>query len=346
MLRTRSGCTSDGVLLPLPGVEMMRREASIGDATVSVVIPSYNCGHYVVKAVESVLKQSCPPQEIILVDDGSTDHTREVLEPYRKAIVYLYQKNAGEPAARNTGIRHASGEFIAFLDADDMWLPEKLELQMEYFARHPEVALVYSDMAIFDETGILHESVKDWLKVSMPSGFVFPQLFAETLFGSGTVVFRKSSIEKVGYFDETFFVGSDYEMWLRMARYFKFGYVDKPLLMYRQHASMATRGLGLALQDGLPWEAKVITKILSSYPEVRRELGDSTVRRRLARPYFYLGYSCLDRGNHDEARKLLSRSLRQWPWSLRCQLLYALMFLTPSQVSGLRNVYHRLFAQQ
>jgi glycosyltransferase involved in cell wall biosynthesis len=311
-------------------------------SSVSVVIPAYNSAPYIARTLETVLQQSYRPYEIIVVDDGSTDDTPNVLKKYRDRIIYIHQDNAGEPAARNTGIRHARGEFIAFLDADDLWLPDKLEVQMDYFEQHPEVALVYSDMKLFTETGIIHESVKEWLGMSLPSGYVFPQLFAETLFGSGTVVFRKTCVEQVGFFDESFLVGSDYEMWLRMARRFRFGCVDKPLLMYRHHPTMATRGLGKALQNGIPWEGKVISRILDLYPEVEKELGRSAVRKRLARPYFYLGVSRLDNGHHAEARGLFAQSLQQWPWSLRCQLRYAAAFLNPSQLSRLKGLYHRI----
>jgi glycosyltransferase involved in cell wall biosynthesis len=311
-------------------------------AAVSVVIPAYNSAHHISETLESVYDQSYRPREIIVVDDGSTDDTRAILEKYHDRVVYIYQKNAGEPAARNTGIRRASGDFIAFLDADDLWLPNKLRLQMDYFDKHPEVALVYTDMKQFDENGIVHESIKEWLEMSPPSGYVFPQLFAETLFGSGTVVFRKSCVEKAGFFDESFFVGSDYEMWLRMARHFQFGYVDEPLMMYRHHASMATRGLGRSLQNGVPWEGKVINKILALYPEVEKELGRSAVRRRRARPYFYLGVGSLERGKHAEARKLLGESLRQWPWSLRGLIRYGATFMTPSQLAKVKHFYHKL----
>jgi len=318
----------------------MMQTSEVKAASVSVVIPTYNCARYIAETLESVLRQSLRPHEIIVVDDGSTDDPQRVLEQYRDRIIYIYQENAGEPAARNTGIRQARGDFIAFLDADDLWLPDKLKFQMDYFEKHPEVALVYSDMKLFDETGIVHESVKEWLKMSPPSGYVFRELFAETLFGSGTVILRKACVERVGFFDEAFLVGSDYEMWLRMARHFKFGYVDKPLLMYRHHATMATRGLGRALQNGIPWEGKVINKILTLFPEAEKELGRSAVRRRLARPYLYLGVSWLNHGDHIEARRLFGRSLRQWPWSLRCQLRYLATFLNPAQLSWMKGLYH------
>src|SRR5271168_1713419 len=102
-------------------------EVRMPNASVSAIIVVYNCEQYVRFAVDSVLAQTRPANEVIVVDDGSTDGTRQVLESYKDKIKYVYQKNAGEPAARNTGMRHSSSDYVAFLDADDLWLPEKLQ---------------------------------------------------------------------------------------------------------------------------------------------------------------------------------------------------------------------------
>lgn len=310
---------------------------------VSVVIPTYNCARYIAAAVESVLCQTRAPDELIVVDDGSTDDTRRVLEPYRSRIRYLYQENRGEPAARNAGIRAASCEFVAFLDADDLWVSEKLALQMNYFDRHPECGLVYSDMQIFDRSGVVHASVKQWLGMQLPTGRVFPQLFKETLFGSGTVVCRKECFEKAGCFDETFTVGCDYEMWLRLARNYEFGCVDKPLLLYRQHPEMATHGKGKVLPGGVPWEARAVLSILELHPEIVGELGQTAIRHRLARPYFYLGCAALETGEHRQARVLLRQAIRRWPGNPRYLTLYLASCLTPVQLVKTRNIYHRVF---
>src|SRR5581483_4688288 len=179
---------------------------TIRNTKVSVVIPTYNCEQYITATIDSVLTQTCPPSEIIVVDDGSTDRTAEILKPYEGRIRYLYQKNRGEPAARNLGIRNSREELIACLDADDLWLPRKLELQMPYFDRHPDCALVYTDTSSFDESGVLNESLRVQFQQTFSSGNIFAQLFRETMFGSGTVVFRKACLEKVGWFDESFLV--------------------------------------------------------------------------------------------------------------------------------------------
>jgi glycosyltransferase involved in cell wall biosynthesis len=316
-------------------------KTSVKTRTVSAIIPVYNCAKYIGKSIESVLAQTNRPHEIIVVDDGSTDGTYEALNPYLDSIIYVYQKNAGEPAARNTGIRHSSGEYIAFLDADDLWLPDKLQLQMDYFAAHPECSLVYTDMATFNENGILVKSVRAFRGRVYHGGRIFPYVFQETLFGSGSVVFRKDCCEKAGYFDESFLIGCDYEMWLRMSRHFEFGYVDKPLLMYRQHQEMNSRTLGTVPQNGMPWLAKVLNRILELHPEIRSELGESVVNQRLAVPYAWLGRTWMIQGDHAEARKLFSGALRLAPWNLHYRLLYLSTFLTPSHATKAADIYSK-----
>ena len=311
-------------------------------ASVSVVIPVYNNEPYIAAAVQSVLCQTRQPDEVIVVDDGSTDGTAEVLKSYRDRIKYVYQRNRGEPAARNRGICEAASEHVAFLDGDDLWCANKLELQMKYLDRHPECALVYSDMSTFDENGVIDASVNSRFGISPPSGRIFAALFERSLFGSGSVVFRKKCIDKVGYFDEALLVGSDYEMWLRISRHFDMGAVDQPLLSYRHHATMSTRGLGLKMRDGVPWEVAVISKILQLYPQAIDELGKSTVKRRLSRPYAGVAYARVRQNEPKEARPLLRKAMACWPTNTWYWILYGATFLNSGQIAATRKLYRRL----
>jgi glycosyltransferase involved in cell wall biosynthesis len=309
---------------------------------VSIVIPAYNSEKYVADAVKSVLQQTYVSREVIVVDDGSTDGTAAALKPFSDVVRYLHQTNRGEPAARNLGIRNARGEYIAFVDADDLWLPEKLARQMAYLAAHPNCAFVYTDMSTFDEHGVIDPSVKVRFHLTFPTGNIFRPLFYETLFGSGSMVFRKDCVEKTGYFDEEFLVGSDYEMWLRLARHFEGGVVDMPLLMYRQHSTMSMRGLGKALWNGVPWEAAVLKKILRLYPEVPDELGRSFVNQRLSKPYANLAQLHFQQQDHRTARQLFREALRYWPGNLHYRLSYLATFLSPGQLAALRKAYRKL----
>jgi glycosyltransferase involved in cell wall biosynthesis len=318
------------------------RTIDMNPESVSVVIPVYNNEAYIAAAVKSVLSQTLPPTEIIVVDDGSTDSTAAALESLRGSIKYLYQQNRGEPSARNRGIRESTGEYIAFLDGDDLWHPSKLELQMNYVREHPDCALVYTDMSTFDENGVIDASVKERLRMSLPSGHIFPALFMTALFGSGSVVFRRECIQKVGYFNEEFLVGCDYEMWLRIARHFEVGAVDHPLLMYRHHASMSTRGLGLKMYKGVPWEVAVLSKILRLYPEAIAELGKTDIGRRMSKPYAGLAYAQFRQNEYKKARPLLRKAIAHWPTNVWYWLLYGTTFLHPAQIAATRKLYRRL----
>jgi len=315
-------------------------------ARVSAVIPAYNCAAYIADAVKSVLSQTRPPTEVIVVDDGSTDATARALEPFMDQICYVYQPNRGEPAARNRGVREATGQYIAFLDGDDLWLPNKLELQMQYFARNPECALVYTDMGTFHESGVVDASVKERFRMALPSGKIFRPLFMKSLFGSGSVVLRKECIERVGFFDEDFLVGCDYEMWLRVARNFEVGVVDQPLLMYRFHDEMATaRGIARSLWKGVPWEVAVLSKILRLYPEAVSELGKSAVNRRMSRPYVRIALAHLRLHDHQSARSVFREAISLWPANLRYWTFYVATFLQPAQITTARKLYRQFSGQ-
>ena len=310
-------------------------------ARISTIIPTYNCQKYIRDAVDSVLSQTYPVHEVIVVDDGSTDGTEEVLADYAGRIRYFRQSNSGPPVARNTGLANATGDFIALLDSDDLWVPNKIQRQMEYLESHPTCGLVYSDMKTFDDGGIIEESVKVSRNLMMPSGHIFPQMFAETLFQTSSVLVRRSCVDAVGGFDESLRMGDDYELFLRLAHRFELGYVDEPLVLYRQHATQGTRTWGKQLQQGVPWEFLVLKKIVDRYPEVVEELGQQTIRQRLSKPYVALAYACLAEGAPRDARRLMRGALHYWPGSLGYLRCYCLTFLPAKLVEKLRGVYDR-----
>lgn len=307
---------------------------------VSVVIPVYNCERYIGDAIRSVQAQTYPASEIIVVDDGSSDGTSAAVQAC-SGVKYLRQQNRGEPAARNLGIQHAAGDLIAFLDGDDLWTPDKLALQLPCLQAHPAWAMIYSDMATFDDRGVIDGSVKQRFQITFPQGNIFRQLFQETLFGSGSVVVHKEVFHKIGMFDESLLVGSDYEMWLRIARHFEVGYIDKPLLLYRQHSSMSTLNLGRALQDGMPWEAVVLKKVLKGYPAIAAECGRSLVNRRLAKPFACMGHTLLRLGDHTHARPMFRQALRYWPANRSYAFFYLATFAKPGCLAVARRIFGR-----
>jgi glycosyltransferase involved in cell wall biosynthesis len=201
---------------------------------VTAVIPTYNYGRFVTQAVDSTLAQTYGNVEILVVDDGSTDDTREQLAPYADRIRYLYQENQSVAAARNTGIRAAKGNLIAFLDADDLWHPHKLELQIRYLADHPAVHLVAVDR--------LPEGVSHWpplTNLAHPRArpITAEELVLRPYFAPSGVLVRKECFDTVGFFDTSLRNAEDYDMWIRIACRFAVVKLEVPLWWYRVHGN-------------------------------------------------------------------------------------------------------------
>jgi len=202
---------------------------------VSVIIAAYNKASLTVKTVESVLNQTYKNIEIIVVDDGSTDNTRQLLIPYQDRIRYIHKKNGGACSARNMGIGLAEGEYIGLLDCDDLYLPEKIELSVNLLEEHPDFGLVHSAAYFVDEKGRILRTFSHPRSRCM--GWVAKDLLFRDFICNSTVVARKACFDKVGLFDETIFTPGDWDMWLRLAEEYKVGYINAPLVLYRASGS-------------------------------------------------------------------------------------------------------------
>jgi GT2 family glycosyltransferase len=196
---------------------------------VSVIIPTYNRAALVPEAVSSVLRQQFAGQEIIVVDDGSDDDTRQQLLPVLSRIHYVRQEHAGVSTARNTGIGLARGEWLAFLDSDDLWQPDKLPRQMEYLAKHPDLRICQTQ-EIWMRNG-LRWNPKNYHQ--KPSGHCFDALLERCLVSPSAVVLHRSLMEEVGGFDEDLPACEDYDMWLRIGWRHPIGLLPEPLVIKR-----------------------------------------------------------------------------------------------------------------
>ena len=226
---------------------------------VSVIIPTYNSAKYIRNALESVLSQTYSNFEIVVVNDGSTDNTDEILRPYFDRIIYMEQKNTGPAAARNVGIQHAKGDFIAFLDADDIWLPLKLKKQMRVFHENPNVGLVYSRNVEFD-----HETGKEVL-VSPPkvfSGRVFDELLLEGFILLSTVIISKPVLKDVGGFDPDLHTAEDTNLFLRIAKRYSVLGMEDILVRKRKHAANLSDRVDIEIGSLVN-----LDRIVSLYPE-------------------------------------------------------------------------------
>ncbi len=198
---------------------------------VSVVIPTYNRGDTIKKSIDSVLAQIYKNLEVIVVDDGSTDNTQDVVESYvdPKVRYVKLPKNRGANVARNTGIKRAKGEFIAFLDSDDRWEPEKISKQMEVYENSSDdIKVVYCGEDMQSDKGNRFYMPEKW--VNPKEGDVFRPLLRGNFVGTVSLLVKKECFEEVGYFDEELPRAQDWDMALRLAKEFKFKLVDEPLV--------------------------------------------------------------------------------------------------------------------
>jgi glycosyltransferase involved in cell wall biosynthesis len=193
----------------------------------SVIIPVYNGAEFVGSAIRSVLEQTERDLDLIVVDDGSTDDTREVVRRFDDPRLRLIeQSNAGPSAARNRGIAEARGEWVGFLDADDSWMPEKLAKHLECAAKHPEAGLIYSSVVVVGDD----DSFIELLHARITGDALESLLFGNKISGGGSsVTIRRDVFSRVGSFDPSIRFGEDWELWLRIASAFPFAAVDEPL---------------------------------------------------------------------------------------------------------------------
>jgi GT2 family glycosyltransferase len=303
---------------------------------VTVVIPSYNSGRFVREAVESVLAQTYRNLETILIDDGSQDDTREQLAPYVGRIHYVYQTNQGLSAARNAGIRRARGEFIALLDADDLWHPQKIELQMQYLEEHPTVGLVAGD-AMRDRREI-HMAIKGASQDKV-SHLSINQLVLRPLFGPSSALIRKQCFNTVGLFDTRLHLTQDYEMWVRIACHFPLVQLRLPLWWYRVHDANMSHAIARTEEDRLRATRIVFAR--------GRPLGRHFFLRQKALSYVAYSTSCDYDTSGTELRALhrITRSLLLWPLPYRRRDVTTVLARPKRLVVLLLRLLRRLAAQ-
>lgn len=211
--------------------------------TVSVIIPTYNCEIYIAETLNSVLHQTFQDLELIVVDDGSTDRTRQIIASYGARVRLIAQTNSGVCAARNRGILEATGQYICLMDHDDYWFPEKLALQLEQMNQHPEVGLVYSTFAWWHPKAEDVFPDPDFYKDESPasaiddefSGWIYHLLLLDCWVLTSSALIRAEVFNKCGVFDESLPYSEDWDLWLRISREYPFIKLKKTLTLYRQH---------------------------------------------------------------------------------------------------------------
>jgi glycosyltransferase involved in cell wall biosynthesis len=289
---------------------------------VVVVLPCYNAANYLPRALESVLAQTYIDFCICAVDDGSTDKTPDILKRYSGFGLHFRQEHAGPAAARNLGIRMSKSRYVAFLDADDYWLPEKLQRQIALLEQNPGVGLVCSDCATLRE-GKIGSSY--FANGYVPrTGKLFERLTRECFIFTPTVVVRRECLDDVGLFNESLQVSEDFNLWLRIAARWEIAVVPEVLAIRDtrpEGLSLATR-VEINLQNGIAAleDVRSVCKGLSG-----GELH--ALHKTLSERYYLYGSYLLANGMRDDSRKPLASALRCQPARWQALVKLACSFL-------------------
>lgn len=339
---------------------------------ISVIIPTYNCKNYIIQAISSVLDQTYKKVEIIVVDDGSTDGTYGVLKPLLGRIKYVSQQNGGVSKARNVGMGLAQGEFIAFLDADDFWLPSKLELQWRFLKKFSHVAAIFSDFALSNSNGEIIEprgikksypvfntykvkiddifsstdnsytntsSARQGKRMDIYYGNIFKFLFLGNFIKTSSIVVRKQASEQIGKFNPNLKTQEDYEYFLRLSMRFDLSYIDSPLVITRKRADQLTRDD--QKESTVSKSLEVIENISS---EAKQIVGKEIVKRRLAEKYRTLGLVYLGKRKKRQARDAIKVSLQHNRLDMFSFFIYFWSFLPFRFAEFLRKTGRKVFS--
>ena len=293
----------------------MQTYVSKAQPLVSIVIPTHNRSHLVTRAIASVLGQTWQDLECLVVDDGSTDATQAVVQEIGDArLRYLKNEtNVGAPASRNRGLQKARGRYVALLDDDDEWLPEKLEKQLLLFDAAPErVGLVYSGFHyVSGETGRIVSTYRP-----VHRGAVYPELLKDCILGSPTPLAKRECFTKAGGFDESLPSCQDWDMWLRIAKVCDFEFISEPLARHYVHGQQISANLDTKIDARTRILRKHATDI-GRYPRIHY-----AHLKRLAILYFL-------KGENSRARRLLLQGVRTYPLQVTGYLHLLLSIVPP-----------------
>jgi glycosyltransferase involved in cell wall biosynthesis len=299
---------------------------------ISVVVPAYNASSWIKETLDSILAQTFQDFEVIVVDDGSTDDTADLIESYGGVVRCVRKTNGGASSARNVGIRCSRGSWIAFVDADDLWLPFKLDLQVRMIDKNPDLVWQYSDAYIFESDSrcircLASENHKPY------KGDILRQLLMYCFIPSPTPLVRRDVFDQVGFFSESPVtrIGEDWDLWLRIAAMYNVGYVDQPTAGIRQHKTSMIGSVDLGYY--LNSKITVVEEALQREPKRLKDLRKTAVANVLASTGEYM----LARGARREARRVFREALMENSSSMRSIFLLLLSFLPAWMIAALRK---------
>ncbi len=307
---------------------------------VSVIIFAGGAENLIRESIESVLDQTYPDVEVVLVDDGSSDGIKEALSPIADKIKYIRSEKANPAHAKNLGIEKSLGDFICFLDPGDRFLPEKVERQAKYLNEHKNLGWIFSDAHLIGGGSMaFQESFFDKLPVF--SGFVFPRLFVEDFIPPITVMIKRDVLERSGHFDEDerFFKIEDYELFLRIAMHYPIGYINDRLAIYRLRSQSDMSNFEVNIEKNY----LILDKYRREFPELGKK-HPGIFKKKLARLMVERGKKHLYAFDYREARRSFFRALKKKAFSKDAVIGYvsALLRLPVfSKISDLSKEYNK-----
>ncbi|MEH2068022.1 MAG: glycosyltransferase [Nostoc sp.] len=284
---------------------------------VSVIIPTYQRADLISETIESVLAQTYTDYEIIVVNDGSTDNTKEVLAEFGDWITVIHQENQGPSVARNTGIMASQGRYIAFIDDDDLWLPYKLEKQVSCFESNPNIGLVYANIVFFKGN---HVSADLWPRRSHPPSVLQDwMLFELNFIPILSVMVRRECLDEVGLFDQTLKYCEDYDLWLRIIEKFPVHFLNKPVGFYRWTTNSLSKNKEQILLNEIRVKEKAFSRNLNLKKLPLKQLNQAFYSQYLNLAYFYIHHY-----QSEKARLILKKyqqargidSIYEWLWQI------------------------------
>jgi glycosyltransferase involved in cell wall biosynthesis len=275
---------------------------------VSVIIPTFNRRDYITTALDSVLAQTYKNYEIVVIDDGSSDDTKEVLKPYQNIIRYFYQENKGISGARNRGIRESRNDYIALLDSDDYWLPEKLKWQVDRIRKEPECGMVATRCSSIASDGTFRKKNRPG-----KSGWILNDIFKANFIRTSSVLITRKCFDTVGLFDESLPEGEEYDLWLRIAKQYPIAFINEPLTVYTDNP----HGVSTDSLAGRLIRLKVLEK-----EYLKEAIPPQLYRKRMSRNYHYVGRHYIKRGKKSEGIHYLRQALSLDPLYIKNLFYY------------------------
>jgi|GEM_PF-1135942 len=332
---------------------------------VSVILPTHNRAHYIPYAIQSVLNQTYKDIELIVINDGSTDETEEVIKPYLRDINYIHQENSGSGKARNEGIKAAKGEYIAFIDDDDIWLPWKLELQMEIFNKHKEIGIICTNFSIFNDKEERPSGIKEYFGLFKRTnldfdtifkqnkriffndkefnfywGDIFPTIIQGSLIHQVSILTKKNIVEEIGFYNESLSDNEDYDVCLKIGEKYEIGYVDIDTVKVRLSPKTRSNDESTRIKF---WEnnLQIVTQAInrSSKKEI---LDKNSISNRFDQIYQKIAYYSLSAGDLKKSRFYLKKIIKNAPTQVKPYLLAILTFVPYSFILKALSIKRKL----